>query len=147
MLWFKGQIFILCFQQLLLWKNFWSWFVRTRTLWATDILFSRKTCSTNSFPTCVIKQKQLLYSLLTSVWVLLNAGSKAHSMNISFSHACWNLLAKYVLFHTPMEKWAKYVNRQFTIEAKQMTDIHKKECSITLVVKIKPSFKMAKTIS
>lgn len=114
MLWYKRQIFILCFQQLLLWKHFWSWFVCTPTLWATDILFSRKTCSTNSFPTCVIKQKQLLYSPPTSAWDLLNAASKVHSMNISFSHVCWNLLAKYVLFHTSMKKmghvheWAIY---------------------------------------
>lgn len=68
------------------------------------IFFKMKPCSTNSFPTCVIKQRQLLYLPLTSVWVLLNASSKAHSMNISFSHVCWNLLAKYVLFYTPVEK-------------------------------------------
>lgn len=116
MLWYTRQIFILRFQQLLLWKHFWSWFVCAPTLQATDILFSRKTFSANSFPTCLIKWKQLLYSPLTSVWVLLNAGSKAHSMNISYSHVCWNLLAKYVLFHIPMVKWAKYMNRQFTME-------------------------------
>lgn len=36
-------------------------FVPVPTWRATDILFSRKTCSTNSFPTCVIKQKQLCF--------------------------------------------------------------------------------------
>lgn len=107
-------------------KRFWSWFVCTPPSWATDILFSRKTFSANSFPTCVIKQKQLLYAPLPSAWVLLNAGSKAHSMNISLSHVCWNLLAKYVLFHTSIGKWATYMHRQFATEPKQMTDTIRK---------------------
>ena len=81
-----------------------------------------KPCSTNSFPICVFKHKQLLYLPLTSVWVLLNASSKVHSMNISFSHVCWNPLAKYVLFYILMEKKAKNVNRQLIIETKQMMD-------------------------
>lgn len=92
--------------------------------------FQEKHVLQNFFPTCVIKQKQLLYSPLASAWDLLNAASKAHSMNISFSHGCWNLLAKYVLFHTSKEKRATYMNRQFTAEPKQTMDTIRKHVKL-----------------
>lgn len=94
-----------------------------------DILFSRKTYSANSFPTCVIKQKQLLYChqpLPEIFWMQLQRYIPWIYLFPMCVETRWKNMCYFISL---WKKWATYMNGQFTTEPwNKWWPLYKKTC-------------------